>query len=195
MSLNVPNAPVRAMLNGYETGILCLDEFFGDPGNENRSTVGYPAISTSRAPKRVPTRIIILLCSAAVCLGTFVNEIPNEKYAPEKCPPRPATVCARRRKNSPRFGGTGFRRWFDNNRTRRPYGGHIRGYQKTSDLPFSRARRCYSVTRIPKLTSVVVTGHIIYIVVHKLCFPSLSFDWIALPLQVYYTIIIHRKPG
>lgn len=97
-----------------------------------------------RAPQNAYLRIIILLCSAAVSRYTFVNEIPNEKYAPEKCPPRPATVCAHRRKNSPRFGGTGFQRWFDNNRTRRPYGGHIRGYQKNSDLPFSRARRCNS---------------------------------------------------
>lgn len=134
------------MLNGYETGILCLNEFFGGPGNENRSTVGYPAISTSRAPKRVPTYYYIIMLRGGVY--TFVNEIPNEKYAPEKCPPRPATVCARHRKNSPRFGGTGFRRWFDNNRTRRPYGGHIRGYQKNSDLPFSCARRCYAHTKV-----------------------------------------------
>lgn len=104
-----------------------------------------------RAPQNAYLRIIILLCSAAVCIGTFVNEIPNEKYAPEKCPPRPATVCARRKKNSPRFGGTGFRRWFDNNRTRRPYGGHIRGYQKNSDLPFSTCTpllQCYAHTKV-----------------------------------------------
>jgi len=66
MSLNAPNAPVRAMLNGYETGILCLDEFFGDPGNENRSTLGYPAISTSRAPKRVPTYYYIIMFRGGV---------------------------------------------------------------------------------------------------------------------------------
>jgi len=48
--------------------------------------------------------------------------------------------------------------------------------RKILTCPFQRARRCYSVTRILKLTSVVVTGHIICIVVHKFCFPSLSFD-------------------
>lgn len=125
--------------------------FFGDPGNENRSTV--PVVRRFPARARNAYNILILYILSLFGGGgvayfrkrNSARKIHSGKMSvegPQSASSARVVDKIIRRRSAPRFGGTGFPHDDLTNRSHRPRGAAFGDIRRiNSDLPFTRACR------------------------------------------------------